>query len=124
MAYRDRVAVCWWFVSLQKKGIHMRFLFALLLIAIASSAVADTNVYARRVSISSAQADAESIARTGILRHCGTAGGRREGIGFSTAGPDAAERNCCYYGRYKIVERGVAYSPTRRGWFAVIRYGN
>ena len=96
-----------------------------MLLAVASSAaVADTNVYARRVTISSAQADAESMARTGIMRHCGTAGGRREGIGFSTAGPDAAERNCCYYGRYKIVERGVAYSPTRRGWFAVIRYGN
>jgi hypothetical protein len=103
----------------------MRFIFALMLLAVASSAaVADTNVYARRVTISSAQADAESMARTGIMRHCGTAGGRREGIGFSTAGPDAAERNCCYYGRYKIVERGVAYSPTRRGWFAVIRYGN
>jgi len=103
----------------------MRFIFALMLLAVASSAaVADTNVYARRVTISSAQADAESMARTGILRHCGTAGGRREGIGFSTAGPDAAERNCCYSGRYKIVERGVAYSPTRRGWFAVLRYGN
>lgn len=102
----------------------MRFLALLLLLSLSSAAVADTNIYARRVSISSAQADAESMARTGILRHCGTAGGRREGIGFSTAGPDAAERNCCYYGRYRIVERGVAYSPTRRGWFAVIRYGN
>jgi hypothetical protein len=101
----------------------MRFLVALMLLAFASSAaVADTNIYARNVTISSAQADAEVMARTGVLRHCGRAGGRREGIGFSTAGPDAAERNCCYYGRYRIVERGVAYSPARRGWFAVIRY--
>jgi hypothetical protein len=106
------------------KEYDMRFLLCLALCFCASVASADTNIYARRVAISSAQADAESMARTGVLRHCGTAGGRREGIGFSTAGPDAAERNCCFYGRYKIVERGVAYSPVRRGWFAVIRYGN
>jgi hypothetical protein len=36
--------------------------------------------------------------------------------------PDQALRNCCFYGRYRIVERGVAYSPTRRTYFAVIRY--
>jgi hypothetical protein len=76
-------------------------------------------INARRVNITSAQQDAETMARTGILRHCGTAGGRREGIGFG-ATPDAAMRNCCYYGRYRIVEKGVARGP--RGWFAVIRY--
>ena len=75
-------------------------------------------------TVTTAQADAEHMARTGILRHCGRAGGRREGIGFSTAGPDAAEKACCFYGRYRIVERGVAYCPARRGWFAVLRYGN
>jgi hypothetical protein len=100
----------------------MRFLVALMLLAVASVAAADTNIYARNVTISSAQADAEVMARSGVLRHCGRNGGRREGIGFSTSGPDAAERNCCYYGRYRIVERGVAYSPARRGWFAVLRY--
>jgi hypothetical protein len=83
---------------------------------------ADVIVHARRVNISSAQQDAEIMARSGVLRHCNTAGGRREGIGFSSAGPDAAERNCCFYGRYRIVEKGVAYSTLRRGWFAVIRY--
>jgi hypothetical protein len=77
-------------------------------------------INARRVTITSAQQDAETMARTGILRHCGTAGGKREGIGFSSASPDAALRNCCYYGRYRIVEKGVARGP--RGWFAVIRY--
>ena len=76
-------------------------------------------INARRVSITSAQQDAETMARTGVLRHCGTAG-RREGIGFSSASPDAALRNCCYYGRYRIVEKAVARGP--RGWFAVIRY--
>lgn len=73
---------------------------------------------------SSAQADAEHMARTGVLRHLGRNGGRREGIGFSTSSPSAAMRACCYYGRYPIVDSGVAYSPSRRGWFACIRYGN
>ena len=84
-------------------------------------ALAETNIYARRVVISSAQQDAEEMARTGVLRHCGRAGGRREGIGTGST-PDAAFRNWCYYGRYRIVEKGVAYSPTRRQYFAVIRY--
>jgi len=99
----------------------MRFVLAILLAVAAVPAFADTNVYARRVTITSAQTDAEEMARTGILRHCGRAGGRREGIGMGST-PDAALRNCCYYGRYRIVERGVAYSPIRRAYFAVIRY--
>ena len=77
-------------------------------------------IHARNVRISSAQDDAEQMARTGVLRHCGKNGGRREGIGFSSSSPDAAVKNCCYYGRYRIVERGMARGP--RGWFAVIRY--
>jgi hypothetical protein len=76
-------------------------------------------------TIVTAQQAAEDMARTGVLRHCGRAGGRREGIGFSSSSPDAAFRSCCFYqdaqrGRYRIVERGVARGP--RGWFAVIRY--
>ena len=100
----------------------------LLLLCLASVAAADSGVViTQTVTIQSAQDAAESMARTGILRHCGSNGGRREGIGFSTAGPDAAAKNCCFYndamrGRYRIVERGVAWSPVRRGWFAVIRY--
>jgi hypothetical protein len=98
-----------------------RIVCALLVALCASVACADGVVInARRVNITSAQQDAETMARTGILRHCGTAGGRREGIGFSSSSPDAALRNCCYYGRYRIVEKGVARGP--RGWFAVIRY--
>ena len=77
-------------------------------------------IHARNVTISSAQDDAETMARTGVLRHCGKNGGRREGIGFSSSSPDAAVKNCCYYGRYRIVERGVARGP--RGWYAVLRY--
>ena len=99
----------------------MRLILLALALACSSVAVADTNIYARNVVISSAQEDAEHMARTGVLRHCGRAGGRREGIGMGST-PQAAERNCCFYGRYRIVEKGVAYSPTRRMWFAVIRY--
>jgi hypothetical protein len=100
----------------------MRFLLAFVLCFVAVAAHGDTNIYARRVVVSSAQQDADAMARTGVLRHCGRNNGRREGIGFSTAGPDAAMRSCCYYGRYRIVEKAVAWSPIRRGWFAVIRY--
>ena len=82
-------------------------------------------IHARNVNISSAQDDAETMARTGVLRHCGKNGGRREGIGFSSSSALAAEKSCCFYndamrGRYRIVEKGVARGP--RGWFAVIRY--
>lgn len=96
--------------------------FVLLTLALfCTTAAADTNVYARRVVISSAQEDAELMARTGRLRHCGRNGGRREGIGTGST-PEQAERNCCFYGRYRIVEKGVAWSPVARRWFAVIRY--
>lgn len=99
----------------------MRFLLLCLACLCGVPALADTNIYARRVVVSSAQADAEVMASTGVLRHCGRAGGRREGIGCGST-PEAAERNCCYYGRYRIVERGLAWSPIRRMWFAVMRY--
>lgn len=100
----------------------MRLILALFLLSCALPAVADNYVInARNVTISSAQSDAEEMARTGILRHCGRNGGRREGIGMGST-PQSAERNCCFYGRYRIVEKGVAYSPIKRMWFAVIRY--
>lgn len=101
----------------------MRNLILAFVVACCAQAASAESVVVT-TTVTTAQADAEHMARTGILRHCGRAGGRREGIGFSTAGPDAAEKSCCYYGRYKIVERGVAYSHARRGWFAVLRYGN
>jgi hypothetical protein len=99
-----------------------------LLMALAFCGVAqadDVIINARRVTITSAQQDAELMARSGVLRHCGTAGGRREGIGFSTSSAQRAIESSCYYsdamrGRYRIVERGVARGP--RGWYAVLRY--
>ena len=73
------------------------------------------------VTVTTAQQDAEQMARTGVLRHCGRNGGRREGIGFGST-PEQALKNCCFYGRYRIVEKAVAWSPMRRAWFAVVRY--
>jgi hypothetical protein len=73
------------------------------------------------VTVTTAQQDAETMARTGVLRHCGRNGGRREGIGFGST-PEQALKNCCFYGRYRIVEKAVAWSPVRRAWFAVVRY--
>jgi hypothetical protein len=36
--------------------------------------------------------------------------------------PQRAREACCFFGKRQIVEEGVAYSPARRMWFAVIRY--
>lgn len=100
----------------------MRFLVALLVclfVACAVTANADTTVVARRGSVISAQDHAVVIARRGSLVHSSC--GQREGIGTGST-PEAARRNCCFYGTRVIVEEGVAYSPITRRWFAVIRY--
>jgi hypothetical protein len=97
----------------------MRFLFALLVCLAAVSAQADTRVVVRGPAVVTAQDHAVIIARRGSLvhSHCN----QYEGIGMG-ATPEAARRNCCFFGRRQIVEEGVAYSPVRRMWFAVIRY--
>jgi hypothetical protein len=97
------------------------FLCTLALLALPGVATAENFIVT--TTITTAQDDANAMARTGVMRHCGRAGGRREGIGMGPT-PDAAYRACCFFGRYRIVERGVAYSPTRRSWFAVIRYAD
>jgi hypothetical protein len=66
-----------------------------------------------------AQDHATIIARRGVLVHSSC--GQYEGIGMG-ATPEQARRNCCFFGKRVIVEEGVAYSPARRQWFAVIRY--
>ena len=72
------------------------------------------------ITITTAQADAETMARTGILRHCGRSGGILEGIGMSSVSADAALRRCCYWGRpYR--EIGIARSRSGM-WYAVVRY--
>lgn len=105
------------------------FLLAFAIACCTTIASGENNVIVTTTTVISAQETAEDCARSGVLRHCRLLGGRREGIGFSTVSPEAAERNCCFYseavrGRYRIVERGVAWSPVRRGWFAVLRYSN
>ncbi|NBX72744.1 MAG: hypothetical protein EBQ89_00400 [Alphaproteobacteria bacterium] len=94
-----------------------------LMLFVCNVVSADT-VVVQSVTVSAQQA-AEQMARTGVLRHCGRAGGRREGIGFSSVSAGAALRACCFSreaerGIYRIVDEGVARGP--RGWFAVRRY--
>jgi len=103
---------------------HLSLAMMFVLFLLSCSAPADEYVInARRVTISSAQQDADTIARSGVLRHCGRNAGMREGIGMGST-PQQAERACCYYGRYRIIDKGIAYSPVRRAWFAVIRYAD
>ena len=98
----------------------MRWFLFMTFLVVACGVVAQAETYVTAVNVTSAQQDAEQMARTGILRHCGRNGGRREGIGFSTVSADDAVKRCCYYGRYRIVERGVARG--KFGWYAVLRY--
>jgi hypothetical protein len=98
----------------------MRFVLLLAALAFASLANADTTVVARRGSVVTAQDHAVVIARRGSLVHSSC--GQYEGIGFSTVSAEQAKRSCCFYGKRTPVDIGVAWSPLRRGWFAVIRY--
>jgi hypothetical protein len=97
----------------------MRCLFAVLVCLAAVSAQADTRVVVHGPAVVSAQEHATIIARRGSLVHSRC--NQWEGIGMG-ATPEQARRNCCYFGKRQIVEEGVAYSPARRAWFAVIRY--
>lgn len=98
----------------------MRFLLVLLA-AVACSTVAAETVIVRRpaVVITSAQEHAVVLARRGAFVHSSC--GQTEGIGEG-ATPEQARRNCCFFGRRVIVDEGVAWSPIRRRWIAVIRY--
>lgn len=98
----------------------MRSILAIALMFVASSAHAE-RYYSRTVvrGCTTAQADADEMARTGVFRHRGCCG-YREGIGMG-ATPEQALANCCYYGRYAIREKAVARGANGR-WYAVIRY--
>lgn len=96
----------------------MRFVFTLL-IAFTASLVYGQTVVVRGPAVISAQDHAVIIARRGTLVHSQCS--QTEGIGMGST-PEAARRNCCFFGRKVIVEEGVAYSPARRMYFAVIRY--
>jgi hypothetical protein len=96
----------------------MRFLFAFLIACVAVVAQAQT-VVVRGPAVVTAQDHATIIARRGALVHSGCS--QYEGIGTGST-PEAARRNCCFFGKRQIVEEGVAYSPVTRRWYAVIRY--
>ena len=59
------------------------------------------------VTVTTAQDDAEEMARTGRFRHRGCHGNRAEGIGFGST-PDQAKRACCFWGKRTPVEIGIA----------------
>ena len=66
---------------------------------------------------------AARMAREGRCRHVGGGylpGARAEGVGMSSSSPQAAVRNCCYYGRRPLV--GSAVARGRGGWYAVNQY--
>lgn len=96
----------------------MRAVFLALFLSLASFGVhaeSTTTV----ITITTAQQDAETMARTGILRHCGRSGGILEGIGCGSS-RESAIRNCCFWGRpYR--EIGVCQSRSGK-WFACVRY--
>lgn len=97
----------------------MKFLTLVAALLCTTAIAQDVIVAPRRSVVISAQEHATVIARRGTLVHSSC--GQYEGIGCGST-PEAARRNCCYFGRRPIVEEGVAYSPARRQWFAVIRY--
>lgn len=99
----------------------MRFAMLAVVLSLVSSFASATDVIVapRRSVIVTAQDHATVIARRGTLIHSSC--GQYEGIGCGST-PEAARRNCCFFGKRVIVDEGVAYSPARRQWFAVIRY--
>jgi hypothetical protein len=101
----------------------MRFAFVVLF-ALAASLANGQTIVVRGPAVISAQDHATIIARRGALVHSQCS--QTEGIGMGST-PEAARRACCFFrdamaGRRMIVEEGIAYSPTRRMYFAVIRY--
>jgi hypothetical protein len=97
----------------------MRFLLMALVLLVAATAQAETVIVRGPATVVTAQDHAVVLARRGTLvhSHCN----QWEGIGTGST-PDQAKRNCCFYGKRLAVDEGVAYSPSARKWFAVIRY--
>ncbi len=97
----------------------MRIACVMVLMAAATVAQAETVIVRGPATVVTAQDHALVLARRGTLVHSSCS--QTEGIGCG-ATPEQARRNCCFFGKRQIVEEGVAYSPARRQWFAVIRY--
>lgn len=107
----------------------MRSFLLAFAVACGTTFASGQDIVVTTTTVVSAQETAAECARTGLLKHCRVLRGVKEGIGFSTVSPEAAEKSACFYseavrGRLRIVERAHAYSPARRGWFAVLRYSS
>jgi len=72
-----------------------------------------------RAATNTATGVAQVCASRGVLSHIGGNGNLMEGIGMAST-PEAAIRNCCYYGQIQIVDQGVAQGPNGM-WYACIR---
>jgi len=97
----------------------MRIAYAFVLMVVATVAQAETVIVRGPATIVTAQDHALVLARRGTLVHSRCS--QTEGIGMGSTA-ESARRNCCFFGKKTIVEEGVAYSPAKRQWFAVIRY--
>ena len=94
---------------------------ALLFLALVVSSFAVHAAESVTITITTAQADAETMARTGVLRHCGRSGGCVEGIGMAST-RDGAIRRCCFWGTREVAEIGVCQSKLTGRWYACVRY--
>lgn len=99
--------------------VYLRVLLLAVCLLFTVTASAAEPVIRYEIVISTAQEDAETMARTGVLKHCGRSG-RLEGIGCGRS-REGAIRACCYYGTRPIHSIGVAVNAAGR-WFACIRY--
>ena len=69
--------------------------------------------------LGSAQGVANHMASIGRIGHFGGNSGK-EGVGMASS-PQAAIRNCCYYGQYPVRDHGVAQGSNGM-WYACCRY--
>lgn len=70
--------------------------------------------------LGSAQGVANYMASIGRIGHFGGNPFSREGVGMAST-PDAAIRNCCFYGQYAVRDQGVAQGSNGM-WYACCRY--
>ena len=98
--------------------------FAICCCAIAAQA-ADTTTTTTKAVIpnvaTSAQDDADEMARTGIMRHRGNNCNCLEGVATADTRQRAIERCCFWNTGHTIIEIGVAQGRCGR-WFACVRY--
>ena len=96
--------------------------FAICCCAIAAQAEVTTTTTTVTTNVAtSAQDDADEMARTGIMRHRGNNCGCLEGVATADTRQRAIERCCFWNTGHTIIEIGVAQGRCGR-WFACVRY--